>query len=170
MKNKRGDDRFCECIRYRKIEAKKLERLQKNRQRQMCTWKDIAPFSERQKEFLAATARVSHTTNKPLFPPIHELPCITNHDTYKAMYNTGNSGEIIADELRSNIGRVGEENGAIFQHYGCGCSSLKDNNIVEEESRCMNSEVKGSRNSAEPQSSRLKLPKITNFSFVNQRL
>ena len=136
----------------------------------MCTWKDLAPFGERQEEFLAATARVSNATNKPLFPPIHELPCITNHDTYKAMYNTGNSGEMIADELRSNSDRVGEENRAISQHYGCGCSSLKDNNVVEEESGYMNGEVKGSRNSTEPQSSRLKLPKITNFSFVNQRL
>ena len=170
MKNKRRDDRFCQCIPYGKIEAKKLERLQKNRQRQMCTWKDLTPFGERQEEFSAATARVSNTTNKPLFPPIYELPCITNHDSYKSMYNAGNIGEMIADELSSYSGRVGEENRAISQHYGCGCSALKDSNVVEEESGYLNSEVKGSRNSTGTQSSRLKLPKIINFSVVNQRL
>ena len=169
MKDKKSRDRFCHCISYGKIEPKKLEHLQTNRQRQMCVWRDIAPFSERQEEFLAASTRLSNTNSKPLFPPIYELPCITNYDTYKAMYNTGNS-ELSEGEMRSNNGRPGEENKATSQDYGCGSSALRDDDMGEEDHGFTKKEGKGSRNTSEPQSMRLKLPKLTNAGVVNQRL
>lgn len=162
MKDKKRDDGFCDCISYGKFEPKKFERLQKNRKRQMCVWRDVGPFSERQEELSAARARFANTINKPLFPPICGLPCITNYDTYKAMYNTGNNAELMVDELRA----LGDDN----RVNGCERSALKDCNVEEDKTGLAKSEVKGSKNSAEPESSRLKLPKLTNFSIVNQRL
>ena len=166
MKDRKRGDRFCDCISYGKIEPKKIERLQKKRKRQMCVWRDVGPFSERQEELSAASARFANTINKPLFPPIYGLPCITNYDTYKAMYNTGNNAKLIVDERRAHSSRVGDDN----RVNGCECSALKDSNVEEDKTGFAKSEVKGSKNSTEPESSRLKLPKLTNFSIVNQRL
>lgn len=169
MKNKKSRDRFCQCISYGKIEPKKLEHLQKNRQRQLCVWRDITPFSERQEEFLAASTRLSNTSSKPLFPPIYELPCITNYNTYKAMYNTGNS-ELSEDGIRSHNGRSGEENKATSQDSGRGSSAHRDDDVGEEEGCFTKTDCKGSKNTSEPESLRLKLPKLTNVGVVNQRL
>lgn len=164
MTKKRRSERVCDCISYGKIEPKKLERLQKSRQRQMCTWRDIAPFSERH-EYTTTNTRPA---SKLLFPPIYELPCITNPDAYRAMYNTGGS-ELLSDEIHANNGRVGEENKATSHHYGCS-SALRSDNLEEDENGFTNSDCKESRSKTEQQSTRLKLPKLTNFNVVNQRL
>lgn len=167
MKNKKRGERFCHCISYGKIEPKKLERLQKNRQRQMCTWRDIAPFSERHED-IAANTRSSNTTNKLLFPPIYELPCITNPEAHRAMYNTGGS-DLLSDEIHANNGRSGEENKATSHHYGCSLA-LRNDNLEDEENGFTNSDRSEPRGKTESQPLRLKLPKLTNFNVVNQRL
>lgn len=167
MKNKKRGDQFCNCISYGRIEPKKLERLQKNRQRQMCTWTDIVPFSERQEEILAASTRAVTTTSKPFFPPIYELPCITNQDTYRAMYNAGNS-DLSTDEIQSDNG---EESKATSQLVGSGSLPLRNDNTEDDDNGFLNgADSKGCRNSVESQSLRLKLPKLTNVGVVNQRL
>lgn len=167
MKNKKRGEKLCHCISYGKIEPKKLERLQKNRQRQMCTWRDVAPFSERN-EVIVASTRTSNSTNKLLFPPIYELPCITNPETYRAMFNTGGS-ELSSEEMHTSNGRLGEDNKTSSHHYGCSLA-LRNDNLEDEESGFMNSDPSEPRSRTESQSVRLKLPKLTNINVVNQRL
>lgn len=166
MKNKKRGEKFCHCISYGKIEPKKLERLQKTRQRQMCTWRDIAPFSERHED-IAANTRPSNAPNKLLFPPIYELPCITNPEAYRAMYNTG-SNELL-DEMHTNNGRSAEENKATSHHYGCSLA-LRNDNLEDEENGFKNGDRSEPRSKTESQPLRLKLPKLTNVNVVNQRL
>lgn len=167
MKNKKRSEKFCHCISHGKIEPKKLERLQKNRQRQMCTWRDIAPFSERHED-IAGNTRPSNEGNKLLFPPIYELPCTSNPEAYRAMYNTGGS-ELLSDEIHTNNGRVGEENKATFRHYGCSLA-LRSDNLEDEENGFTSSDRKEPKNKTDSESLGLKLPKLTNFNVVNQRL
>ena len=167
MRNKRRGDRFCQCIPYGKIEPKKLERLQKNRQRQMCTWRDIAPFSERHEEIMAVNTRPNNAVNKLIFPPIYELPCITNPESYRAMYNTGN-GEMISNDIHTNSGRLVEESKAKPCHYGCSLT-LRNDNQEEEGDSFNNNDYNELGNKTESQSLRLKLPKLTGVNVVNQR-
>ena len=169
MKDKKRSERCCHCISYGKIEPKKMERLQKNRQRQMCSWRDIAPFNERHED-KAANTRPNNTTNRILFPPIYELPCITNPETHRAMYNTG-SNEILSDEMHANNGRPGEENKVTLSHHYGSSLVLRNDHLVDEENGFANndrSEPKASK--TESQSLRIKLPKLTSCNVVNQRL
>ena len=167
MKNKKEGEKFCHCISYGKIEPKKLERLQKNRQRQMCAWRDIAPFNERH-DGITANTRPSNSSNKLLFPPIHELPCIANPEAYRAMYNTGGSDQL-SDEMHTNNGRVGDENKATFRHYGCSLAFRSDN-LEDEGNRFTSRDRSEPKTKKYSESLRLKLPKLTNFNVVNQRL
>jgi len=168
MKNKKRGEKFCHCISYGRIEPKKLERLQKSRQKQMCTWRDIAPFDERHHDNLTTTPRPSNSSNKLLFPPIYELPCITNPEAYRAMHNAGGS-ELFSDAMHTNNGRVGEENKAAFRHYGCSLA-LRSDNLEDEENGFTSSYRNEPKNKADSESLRLKLPKLTNFNVVNQKL
>ena len=167
MKNKKKGEKFCNCIPYGKIEPKKLERLQKSQQRQMCTWKDIAPFDERRDD-VTTNSHPSNSSNKLLFPPIYELPCITNPEVYRAMYNTGGS-ELISDELHTKKGHASEETKAAFRHYGCSIA-LRSDNFEDEENGFTSSDRNEPRNKTDSGSLRLKLPKLTNSNVVNQRL
>jgi len=170
MKNKKRGEKFCHCVSYGKIEPKKLQRLQKSRQRQMCTWRDIAPFDfdERHDEVTTDT-RPSNSGNKLLFPPIYELPCMTNPEAYKAMYSTGGRSELFSDEMQTNNSRVGEENKAAFRHYGCSLA-LRSDNLEDEENGFTSSDRTEPKNNTDSQFLRLKLPKLANFNVVNQRL
>ena len=169
MKNKKRSEKFCNCIPYGKIESKKLERLQKGRQRQMCAWRDIAPFNERHGE-VTTNSHPSNPGNKLLFPPIYELPCITNPEAYRAMYNTGGS-ELFSDEMHTNKGHVSEDNKAGFRHYGCSLALRSDKiNLEDEENGFTSGDRNEPRNKTESESLRLKLPKLTNSNVVNQRL
>ena len=165
MKNKKRSETFCNCIPYGKIEPKKLERLQKSRQRQMCAWRDIAPFDERRDD-VTTNSHPSNAGNKLLFPPIYELPYITNPEAYRAKYNTGGR-ELFSEEVRTNKGHVIEENKATFSHYGCSLA-LRSENLEDEENGFTSSDRNEPKNKTE--SLRLKLPKLTNFNVVNQRL
>ena len=168
MKNKKRSEKFCNCIPYGKIEPKKLERLQKGRQRQMCAWRNIAPFDERHGN-VTTNSHPSNPGNKLLFPPICELPCITNPEAYRVMqYDTGGS-ELFSDEMYTNKGQVSKDNKAGFRHYGCSLG-LRSENLEDEENGFMSSDRNESRNKAGSESLRLKLPKLTNFNVVNQRL
>ena len=168
MKNKKRGEKFCKCIPYGKIiEPKKLERLQKSKQRQMCTWKNIAPFDERHDD-VTTNSHPSNSGNKLLFPPIYELACITNPEAYGAMYNTGGS-KLFSDEMHTNKGHIGEENKAAFRHYGCSLA-LRSDNLEDEESGFTSSDRNEPRNKTDSESLRLKLPKLTNLNVVNQRL
>lgn len=167
MRNKKRSDRLCDCIPYGKIEPKKLERLQKNRQRQMCSWRDIAPFSERQEE--EVTVCLNNSVNRLLFPPIYELPSITNPEAYRGMCNTGNR-ELTSNEVHmTSSGRAVEDfKGKPYRHD---CSSaLKSHRQEEEEDRFANSECSELGNKTDSQSLKLKLPKLTGLNVVNQRL
>lgn len=169
MKNKKRSEKFCNCIPYGKFESKKLERLQKGRQRQMCAWRDIAPFNERHGD-VTTNSHPSNPGNKLLFPPIYELPCITNPEAYRAMYNTGGS-ELFSDEMHTNKGHVSEDNKAEFRHYGCSLALRSDKiNLEDEENGFTSGDRNEPRNKTESESLRLKLPKLTNFNVVNQRL
>lgn len=169
MKNKKRSEKFCNCIPYGKIEPKKLERLQKGRQRQMCAWRDIAPFDERHGD-VTTNSHPSNPGNKLLFPPIYELPCVTNPEAYRAMYNTGGS-ELFSDEMHTNKGHVSEDNKAEFRHYGCSLALRSDKiNLEDEENGFTSGDRNEPRNKTESESLRLKLPKLTNFNVVNQRL
>ena len=165
MKNKKRSEKFCNCIPYGKIEPKKLERLQKSRQRQTCAWRDIAPFDERRDD-VTTNSHPSNSGNKLLFPPIYELPYITNPEAYKAMYNTGGS-ELFSGEVHTNKGHVSEDSKATFRHYGCSLA-LRSENLEDEENGFTSSDRNEPKNKTE--SLRLKLPKLTSFNVVNQRL
>lgn len=168
MKNKKRGNNFCDCISYGKIEPKKLERLQKSRQRQMCTWRDIAPFNERRDDITTYTPRPSNSGNKLSFPPIYELPCITNPEAYRAMYNTGGS-ELSSDEMRTNNGHVGDDSKATFRHSGCSLAFRSDT-LEDEENGFTSSDRSVPKNKTDPETLKLKLPKLTNFNIVGQRL
>ena len=167
MKNKKRSEKFCNCIPYGKIEPKKLEHLQKGRQRQLCAWRNIAPFDERHGN-VTTNSHPSNPGNKLLFPPIYELPCITNPEAYRAMYNTGGS-ELFSDEMHTNKSHVNEDNKAVFRHYGCSLG-LRSENLEDEENGFTSSDRNEPRNKTESESLRLKLPKLTNSNVVNQRL
>ena len=62
----------CQCIAYGKIDSRKLERLRKNRQKRMCAWKDLLPFSSNE-----PTVKEKSTNKTPLFPPIYMVPMKT---------------------------------------------------------------------------------------------
>ena len=135
----------------------------------MCTSRDIAPFDERHDEVTTET-RPSNFGNKLLFPPIYELPCITNPEAFKAMYSTGGS-ELFSDEMHTNNCRVGEKNKAAFRHYGCSLAFRHDN-IEHEENGFTSGDRSEPKTNADSEFLRLKLPKLTNFNVnvVNQRL
>ena len=166
MKNKKGKDAFCHCISYGKIEPEKIERLHKNRQKQLCAWREIVPFGERHEEVLKASSQLSGNANKPLFPPIHELSFITNYDTYQATYYY-NRGKC---EIHSSNNVRDDENKDIPQpqYHGCGTLTIKQNNNHGEQNGFTSDSCIGSRaNGVQPQSLKLKLPKLTNSNVVS---
>ena len=160
MKNRKKRDEFCHCLPYGKIQEKKLERLHKNRQRQLCTWRDIVPFGERHEEILTAKSQFSSFTSKPsVFPPIYELPCITNYDTYRALYDTGYR-DIPVDCGNKEISQL--------QHYGRETSTMELNDELNKgKDGFTYDDCNGSRNVAEPQSLKLKLPHLKSSNVVS---
>ena len=134
----------------------------------MCTWRDIVPFDERHDD-VTTNSRTSNSSNKLLFPPIYELPCITNPEAYRAMYNTG-SNEFFSDETHTNNGRVREENKVAFRNYGCSLA-LRSDNLEDEENEFTSRDRNEPKNMVDSEYLRLKLPKLTtDFNVVNQRL
>ena len=134
----------------------------------MCTWRGIVPFDERHDD-VTTNSRTSNSSNKLLFPPIYELPYITNPEAYRAMYNTG-SNEFFSDEMHTNNGRVREENKAAFRNYGCSLA-LRSDNLEDEENEFTSRDRNEPKNTVDSESLRLKLPKLTtDFNVVNQRL
>ena len=164
MRKKKRNDRLCDCIPYGKIEPKKLERLQKNRQRQMCTWTDIAPFSERQEVVIA---RRNNSVDRLFFPPIYELPSVQNPEAYRGRYNTGNR-ELTSNEIHMNSGSAAEDVKGKPNRHDCSLAFKGDK--PEEEDRLANDENSELRNKMDTQSLKLKLPKLTGLNVVNQRL
>lgn len=155
MKNRKKRDEFCHCLPYGKIEQKKLESLQKNRQRQLCTWRSIVPFGERHEGIL--TAKSQSTSGKPLFPPIYGLPCVTNYDTYRALYYTGYRDIPIPIDCENKQ-----------QHYGRETSTIELNDTLNKsEDGFACGDCNGSRNVAEPQTLKLKLPHLTSLNAAS---
>ena len=150
LRLKKKEQRLCHCLSYGRIDPKKIDRLHKHRQRQMCSLKNVGPFSERQEATLTSTRR-PNTNYKPLFPPISELPLSANPENCSPIYinekdvsvSWKTSTECITENCRLKEA-INEEGNRLSNVY-----DYKEINIR-----------------TQPQ--KLRLPKINTSSVVNQ--
>ena len=61
----------CKCVDYGQIDPKKIERLRKHRQKQICTWKELSVF--RDDETKNDSSVDQDKGSKPMFPPIFHV-------------------------------------------------------------------------------------------------
>jgi hypothetical protein len=75
----------CKCVDYGQIDPKKIERLKKHRQKQICTWKELSVF--RDNEIKNEPDVEQNKGTKPMFPPIFNvsMQCATD---YKTLHDT----------------------------------------------------------------------------------
>ena len=126
-KTKKEDSaHFCHCIPYGGIDARKLEQLQNYRQKQICSWKDLTPFSERQKEVCKSIQSV-HVSKKPFFPPFCELRFVTGLESYcKRSHNRGKSRNEVRKKSHSDSSRCSKETDVLHNYM-----QVKNKNVED---------------------------------------
>ena len=135
MKKTKTEDsvHFCHCIRYGRIDARKLEQLQNYRQKQICSWKDLTPFSERQEE-VCKSIRSVHV-KKPFFPPFCELRFVTGLESYcKRSDNREKSRNEVRKKSHSDSSRRSKETDVLHNYM-----QVKNKNVEDTEVKIFNS-------------------------------
>lgn len=116
---------FCHCIHYGRIDARKLEQLQNYRQRQICGWKDLTPFSERQEEVCKSIRSVTDI-EKPFFPPFCELPFVTGLESYFKGSHREKSRNDVRKKSHSDNSRRSEKTDVLHNYMHFKIKNVED--------------------------------------------
>lgn len=95
----------CKCVDYGQIDPKKIERLKKHRQKQICNWKELSVF--RDDEIKTDSDVDQDKGNKPMFPPIFHvsMKCANDYNALCDMTDLNSSPSRGKKSYKAHDGR-----------------------------------------------------------------